>query len=213
MRSLPVIISGLLLGLFGVLGAAMVGVSHEFTAERIAHSEREALLELLHALVPPETADNDLANDVIEVTAPDQLGAATTRVYRARRGGEPVAAVFSPVVTQGYSGAIQLIVAVRADGSLAGVRVLSHHETPGLGDKIEPERSDWIRAFDGRSLEDPAPSRWKVKRDGGVFDQFTGATITPRAVVRGVRATLEYYAQNGQRLFETALPANGGAHE
>jgi electron transport complex protein RnfG len=134
------------------------------------------------------------------------LGAEATRVYRGRLGGQPVAAVLSPVVTQGYSGPIQLIVAIRFDGSLAGVRVLSHRETPGLGDKIEIERTDWIRSFDGKSLLDPAPAAWQVKRDGGDFDQFTGATITPRAIVRGVRGSLEYFDEHKHLLFEGGQP-------
>ncbi|HPQ24225.1 MAG TPA: electron transport complex subunit RsxG [Gammaproteobacteria bacterium] len=203
MRSLPILMSGLLLGLFGVIGAGLVGLSYEGTAERIARNEREALLQQLQVMVPAQQIDNDMLNDVIDVSAPAELGAPETRVYRARHGGVPVATVFSPVVAQGYNGSIRLIVAIRYDGSLAGVRVLTHHETPGLGDKIEIERTDWIRGFDGKSLSDPSPSGWKVKRDGGVFDQFTGATITPRAIVRGVKASLDYFAANKTRLFET----------
>ena len=205
MRSLPILMSGLLLGLFGVIGAGLVGLSYESTAERIARNEREALLQQLQVMVPAQQIDNDMRNDVIDVSAPADLGAARTRVYRARHAGAPVAAVLSPVVTQGYSGSIQLIVAIRYDGSLAGVRALTHHETPGLGDKIEIERTDWIRSFDGKSLSDPAPSGWKVKRDGGVFDQFTGATVTPRAVVRGVKGALEYFNEHAEQLF--AAPA------
>jgi len=201
MRNLPVLVSGVLLGLFGVLGAALVGFSYESTAERIARNEREALQAQLQILVPEQQIDNDMLNDVIEVKAPEALGAPMTRVYRARQGGQPVAAVLSPVIAQGYSGAIRLIVAIRFDGTLAGVRVLGHRETPGLGDKIEVERSDWILDFTGKSLLDPAPSRWKVKRDGGAFDQFTGATVTPRAVVRGVKSSLDWYTQHRLALF------------
>jgi len=214
MRNLPILISGVLLGLFGVLGAGLVGLSHEGTAERIARNEREALLQQLQVLVPAQQIDNDMLVDVIEVSAPEWLGAEVTRVYRGRRGEQPVAAVLSPVVTQGYSGPIRLIVAIRFDGSLAGVRVLSHRETPGLGDKIEIERTAWILSFDGKSLLDPAPSAWQVKRDGGDFDQFTGATITPRAIVRGVRDSLEYFGEHKLQLFESgqgqAGTANGG---
>jgi electron transport complex protein RnfG len=213
MRSLPVILSGLLLGLFGVLGAGLVGLSHEGTAERIARNEREALLDRLERLVPADQIDNDMLSDVIDVSAPESLGAESTRVYRGRRGSEPVVAVLSPVVTQGYSGPIQLIVAIRRDGRLSGVRVLTHRETPGLGDKIEIERSDWVLGFDGKSLLQPPASEWKVRRDGGVFDQFTGATVTPRAVVRGVRASLEYFAAHRERLFDTDPPQEHKGHE
>lgn len=198
---LPVLISGLLLGAFGVLGAGLVGLSYEGTAARIAHNERESLARQLRVLVPADQSDNDMLSDVTRVTAPTELGAESTLVYRARRAGEPAALVLSPVITQGYSGAIRLIVAVRSDGRLAGARVLGHRETPGLGDKIEIERSDWILTFDGRSQDDPPAAGWKVRRDGGVFDQFTGATITPRAVVRGVKAALDYAVAHHDELF------------
>lgn len=213
MRNLPILISGVLLGLFGVLGAGLVGLSHEGTAARIASNEREALLQQLHLLVPAQQIDNDMLNDVIEVSAPDALGSEVTRVYRGRLDGEPVAAVLSPVVAQGYSGPIRLIVAIRFGGKLSGVRVLSHRETPGLGDKIEVERSDWILGFTGKSLLEPAPADWQVKRDGGQFDQFTGATITPRAIVRGVRNSLGYFGENRLSLFETGQPQTETGNE
>ncbi len=201
---LPILISGLLLGLFGVLGAGLVGLSHEGTAERIAQNEREALLRQIHILVPREQVDNDMLADVIEISAPEALGAAKTRVHLGRKDGQPVAAVLSPVSTPGYAGPIQLIVAIHVDGTLAGVRVLSHRETPGLGDKIEVERSDWIKGFDGKSLLDPPAAAWQVKRDGGEFDQFTGATITPRTIVRGVKAALLYFDEQKLLLFGEA---------
>ncbi len=201
MRNLPILMSGVLLGLFGILGAALVGVSYEGTAEQIAHNEREALLQQLEVLVPGKSIDNDILNDVVQISAPETVGAESTQVHLARLGDKPVAAVFSPVVMQGYSGPIRLIVAVRYDGTVSGVRVLSHRETPGLGDKIEIERTDWITGFDGKSLLDPAAEQWRVKRDGGVFDQFTGATVTPRAVVKGVRQTLAYFNEHKLQLF------------
>ncbi|NCC28094.1 MAG: RnfABCDGE type electron transport complex subunit G, partial [Gammaproteobacteria bacterium] len=107
-----------------------------------------------------------------------------------------------PVVPDGYAGPIQLLVSVLRDGSVGGVRVLFHHETPGLGDKIEERKSDWVLSFDGKSLSNPTPERWAVKRDGGEFDQFTGATITPRAIVHAVKNTLIYVQQQGDALFE-----------
>jgi len=209
LHGLPILISGALLGVFGIIGAGLVGLSHELTAERIADNERRALLQQIEVLVPPQQVDNDMLTDVVEVAAPELLGTAATLVYRGRRDGQPVAAVLSPVVTQGYSGAIRLIVAIRFDGTLTGVRVLSHRETPGLGDKIEVDRSDWITRFAGKSLLDPAASGWQVKRDGGEFDQFTGATVTPRAVVAGVRSALEYFAANRLALFDAPAPQEG----
>ena len=191
-RLTPVIAAALLLGAFGVLGSGLVALTHLGTAEQIARNERAALLRVVRQLVPPGRVDNQLLTDTTKVQAPEALGAEETTVYLGRQGGEPAVAVFSPVVARGYGGPIRLIVAVNADGSLGGVRVLAHKETPGLGDKIEADRSDWIHGFEGRSLSDPVESRWAVKRDGGAFDQFTGATITPRAVVRAVHDTLQY---------------------
>lgn len=205
-RSLPVLISGALLGLFGVVGAGLVGLSHDVTETRIAQNERDALLQRLQVLVPLDSIDNDLLTDTTEVSDPELLGTNVTRIHRGRRGDEPVAVVMNPVVTQGYSGSIKLIVAINRDGTLGGVRVLSHRETPGLGDKIEPQRSDWINGFAGKSLLNPVDSAWKVKRDGGVFDQFTGATITPRAIVQGVRNSLIYFNDHKLDLFAVGEP-------
>ncbi len=198
--------SALLLGLFAVVGTGVVALTHTLTHERILANERAVLERALHAVMPPEAHDNDLLADRIEVLAPDLLGTADpVPVYRARRGGRPVGVVLTPVAPDGYNGRIRLIVGIYADGTVSGVRVLSHHETPGLGDAIEAEKSDWILGFTGRSLGDPPPERWRVRRDGGDFDQLTGATITPRAVVKAVRNTLIYFRNHRDELF--AAPA------
>lgn len=202
MNNRQILLTALLLFLFAAIGTALVAFTFANTQARIAANERAALLRNLHVLVPPETHDNDIFNDIIEVTDPDLLGtSAPVAVYRARKEGWPVAAVLTPVAPDGYSGAIRLLVGIKLDGTLAGVRVVSHRETPGLGDPIEAQRSDWILGFTGRSLGNPAPQRWAVKRDGGDFDQFTGATITPRAVVKAVKKALIYFDRNHQRLF------------
>ncbi|MEJ2577289.1 MAG: electron transport complex subunit RsxG [Gammaproteobacteria bacterium] len=194
------IAAGLLTG-FGIAGAGLVAVTQQGTAERIAQNEREALLANIAKILPADVANNDLLADTVTVSAPQQLGARQTTVYRGRRDGEPSAAVFSAVEAGGYAGPIRLIVGVRADGTLGGVRVLSHRETPGLGDRIEESRSDWVAGFDGKSLTNPPAEDWKVKRDGGEFDQFTGATVTPRAVVKAVKQTLEYAREHWGELF------------
>ncbi len=197
-----VLTSALLLALFGVVGATLVAITYSATAERIEANHREALLKRLNALVPPTNYDNDMVSDTIRIDDPElnpKRHPAT--VYRARRMGRPEAAVFSVVAPDGYNGAIQLLVAIRHDGTLIGVRVVSHHETPGLGDNIEERKSEWIHGFDGRSLTNPPEERWKVKKDGGVFDQFTGATITPRAVVKAVYKTLKYFDRHRREIF------------
>lgn len=200
----PALVGGLLLGLFGVLGSALVALTWMNTAARIAQNEHDALLRQLTTLIPANEIDNHMLADSHLVHAPTHLGAAETTVYTGRRDGKIIAVVLSPVVApNGYNGAIRLIVGIRVDGSLAGVRVLSHKETPGLGDKIEPERNDWITRFAGQSLRAPAPAQWKVKRDGGNFDQFTGATITPRAVVLAVKRALEWTQAHHAELFDT----------
>jgi len=205
MRNL--LVSAALLAAFAVTSTGLVVFTHTATAERIAAAERQVLVQKLHALVPPTRHDNDLLADRIEVRDPELLGtAAPVSVYRARVGGKPAALILTVVAPDGYSGEIQLLVAVNADGSVAGVRVTAHRETPGLGDRIEVERSDWITRFDGRSLTDPAGDGWAVKKDGGVFDQFTGATITPRAVVNAVRNALRFVERHHTELFATAPP-------
>ncbi|MFW6258054.1 MAG: RnfABCDGE type electron transport complex subunit G, partial [Halochromatium sp.] len=131
---------------------------------------------------------------------------------RVRDGEEPVALILEPIVPDGYAGPIKLLVSVLRDGTLGGVRVIEHHETPGLGDKIEERKDDWIvEQFEGRSLGEPPLEQWKVKRDGGVFDQFTGATITPRSVVNAVKGTLLFVQRHGETLY--ARPAEGQPKE
>ena len=192
--------SAIALGLFGILGATLVAVTWSLTAERIAYNERQAFLRNVYKLVPRDRISNDLLQDVITIRDP-RLSPEPLQVYRAREGDRPLAVVYSPIQTPGYAGPIRLMVAVLADGTLGGVRVLAHAETPGLGDRIDEQKSDWILSFAGKSLGDPPLEKWKVKKDGGVFDQFTGATITPRKVVDAVRRTLLHFRAHRNELF------------
>ena len=192
-----------LLMLFAVLGAALVGETYDSTFEIIKRNEQEVLLRKLNTILPATSYDNDLLKDQVDLPADPLLGSTqTSKAYRAYSKGKPVAIVLSPVAPNGYSGSIELLVGINYDGTLAGVRVVKHHETPGLGDAIEAERSDWILGFAGKSLKNPSPKKWKVKRDGGAFDQFTGATITPRAVVKAVKSALVYFNTHRKQLFE-----------
>lgn len=197
--------AGILAG-FAMFGALLVAVTWESTEERIAANERAFLLRSLADVLPEDGYDNAVHDDVITVTDRALLGTpAPVSVYRARLRHRPVAVVMTPVAPGGYSGPIKLLVGVLADGSVSGVRVVAHRETPGLGDKIDIERNDWILGFDGRRLGAPPRERWAVRRDGGVFDQFTGATITARAVVSAVRDALLYFEAHRDELF--AAPA------
>ena len=197
-----ILISGLFLWLFAVAGTTLVALTEFGTREPILENERIVLLRNLNALLPQQQLDNDIANDVLEVPADSLLGTETTSlVYRARKQGKPVAAIFSSIAPEGYSGKIHLLVGIYTDGRIAGVRVIKHSETPGLGDAIEIRKSPWISGFDNKSLSRPTQKGWQVKRDGGEFDQFTGATITPRAVISAVRNTLLYYRENADMIF------------
>lgn len=196
------LITAAILLLFALVGTAMVAYTYDSTREQIAANERATLLRKLHRLIPPESHDNALLQDTLQVQNRTLLGTTDpVTVYRARRHGEPVAVVIAAVAPDGYSGSIRLLVGINVDGSLGGVRVVSHRETPGLGDAIEEERSDWILGFSGKSLQNPPLENWAVKKDGGAFDQLTGATITPRAVVKAVRQALLYYRDHKDALF------------
>lgn len=203
-RHRRIITTAVLLMLFATAGAALVGLTYDNTAEIIQHNHQLTLLRQLNTLVPADKYDNHLLDDTLNIAADPLLGTSeTSLVYRARKQNTPVAVVLAPIASGGYNGSINLLVGIYADGTLAGVRVVQHRETPGLGDAVEADRSDWITHFTGKSLNDPTAKHWKVKRDGGDFDQFTGATITPRAVVKAVHSALLYFQQHRETLFAT----------
>lgn len=201
MKYRQIIITGTILFLFATFGTLLVAYTFDATKEQIALNERETLLRKLHQLVPANSHDNILLEDTLSVQHALLGTDKPVTVYRARKAGQPVALVLSPIAPDGYSGIIKLLVGINTDGKLTGVRVVAHRETPGLGDGIEEERSNWIFGFDSRSLGDPVLNRWRVKRDGGDFDQLTGATITPRAIVKAVRQCLLYFQQHQAMLF------------
>jgi electron transport complex protein RnfG len=203
MSSRQILLSGLFLCLFAIAGTTFVAVTENLAREQIVENERRVLLRNLHALLPEHKLDNDIVTDTLRIPASALLGNdEPSLVYRARYQGDPVAAIFNSIAPNGYSGKIHLLVGIYFDGSIAGVRALKHSETPGLGDAIEIRKSDWVLDFDGKSLGNPPPAQWLVKRDKGVYDQFTGATITPRAIVQAVKNTLLYYEQNAGTIFQ-----------
>lgn len=200
--------NAVILALFAVVGTALVGLTEEGTRDRIAQNERQELLARLAQVVPAAIHDNDLLQDQLEVNVPDLGDGKPITVYRARMAGQPAAAVLSVIAPDGYAGPIKLLVGIDVAGRITGVRVVAHKETPGLGDNIELSKSNWVLGFDGKSLEDPTPDKWKVKKDGGVFDQFTGATITPRIVTRTVFRTLDFFQTHRDELFAQETPAS-----
>lgn len=197
------IISAIVLSLFAVVGTFFVSYTFDNTVDRINENKRLALLKAFHVLIPPTAHDNDIFNDIITVQNKELLGSKkTVNIYRARKNNRPVAVIINSLAPDGYSGDIELLVAINYDGVLAGVRVVHHKETPGLGDAIEENRSDWITKFKNKSLLNPDKKGWGVKRDGGEFDQFTGATISPRAIVKAVYKTLLFYKDHQDTLYE-----------
>mgnify|MGYP000034593847 FL=1 len=196
---------GLMLALFAIGATSLVSLTEANTRDKILDNERQTLLAAINALVDSSEYDNDILTDTLLIPGVRQLGTKDfTKVYRARKDSRPIAAVFTSIAPNGYNGKIKLLVGVYSDGTLAGVRVIKHKETPGLGDKIDVKKADWILKFKGLSLTNPSESRWKVKKDGGEFDQFTGATITPRAIVTAVKKALQYFDKNHDELFKEA---------
>lgn len=192
--------AGLQLGLAALVATVLLAGTYLLTRDRIAAAEQRARTQALEVVLPPARYDNDLLADTVNVQAPAWLGLENTRVHRATLAGQPSALVFEAEAPDGYGGPIRLLLAVDAEGRVLGVRVTRHRETPGLGDDIEAARSDWISRFTGRAMGDPPEAGWAVRKDGGDFDQFAGATVTPRAVVRAVHRALGFVARHGDEI-------------
>ncbi len=209
--------NSLTLAAFALVTAGTLALTNLGTQERIASAERAAQQRALYEIVPLSEHDNDLLSDTLEVpqSAWASLGLTNSerKIHRARKSGTTIALIIPATAPDGYSGNIDMIVGVRRDGSVAGVRITLHKETPGLGDKIELKKHQWILSFNDKSLQIPVLEEWKVKKDGGVFDQFAGATITPRAVVNQVRRVLEFVAANQHNLFNDADASTGQGAE
>ena len=201
--------NALVLGLFAIATVGLVAVLQQATAERIANAEREAQVRALSEILPQDSYDNHLLDNSIQLHDPLLGSKSPQTAYIALKDGKPSAVILRATAPDGYSGAIHLLIGIHADGRLAGVRVLGHRETPGLGDKIELAKSAWIRSFDGKSLSNPSEEGWAVKKDRGEFDQFAGATITPRAVVKAVHKVLQYFDANQEQLFAAQVKSNG----
>ena len=195
--------NSVLLAIFAVCTTLLIAGTYLSTRDQIALEKRRAEEKALLQIVPRERHDNSMLDETLPV-GPESKGLGlkeNKRIYIARQGDEIVAAIIPARAPDGYTGAIDLIVGVNVDGSIAGVRALAHKETPGLGDKVDFKKSDWVLGFNGRSLENPELAGWAVQKDKGVFDQFTGATITPRAVVAATLRVLQFAQANHAALF------------
>lgn len=193
--------AGGLLVLFAVIATAMLATTFDITRSEITRNEQQAQRALIAQVMPATLHDNDLLEAGSSLAPDDMLGTRNvSHAWIARKQGQATGVVLEAIAPDGYSGEIALLIGISADGRITGVRVTAHKETPGLGDYIEIAKSRWITQFDGKSLTDPADPGWKVQRDGGRFDARTGATITPRAVVKAVNGALHYFVRHRSRL-------------
>ncbi|AJE20978.1 electron transport complex subunit RsxG [Azotobacter chroococcum] len=203
--------NSLVLGLFAVVTVGGVTLLQWGTADRIQAAERQAQSRALGEILPAGSYDNDLLASSILLDEPQLGHRGPQPAHLARKDGQTTAVILRVTAPDGYSGAIHLLIGIQADGRLAGVRVIGHRETPGLGDRIELAKAPWIRSFEGKSLENPAESGWAVKKDGGDFDQFSGATVTPRAVVKAAHQALQYFQANKATLLNAQLSERQGS--
>jgi electron transport complex protein RnfG len=192
----------MVLAAFALVGTTLLALTYSATKDNIAASEKKAKLALIAQILPTALYDNDIIRNAVEQPPVAELGTSEpTLVYRALKDGKFVAAVFEIIAPDGYAGKIKLLVAIKVNGEVSGVRVVTHKETPGLGDYIEIARSNWIKIFDGTSLDKHESKEWNVKKDGGQFDYMTGATITPRAVIKAVHKALVWFSPNREKIF------------
>jgi len=194
--------TALILALLAAICAGLVAATYRGTAQRIADNEQAFLEASLKPVLEGIQYDGQLSDSTITIPAPHDLpGNEAATIYRVFADGEPIAALFVVSARDGYAGPIKLLIGVDSNGVLTRARVLEHRETPGMGDLIESSKSDWIEQFNKRSLASPTEDRWLIKRDGGDFDQLTGASITPRAVVKAIKETLLYFETHRDSVF------------
>jgi len=189
------------LGIFAVLTAGLIAITHQLTDHTIKDNILGAQIAAFNEILPANLYDNDLTKDIAVLPADPLLGSEEgIKIHIARKNGDVTGIIFETIAPRGYNGNLDMLVAIDKNSVVTGSRVISHKETPGLGDKVDLKKSKWILSFANKSLTNPPLKGWKVKKDGGSFDQFTGATITPRAVVRAVKNTLIYFEQHQDTL-------------
>lgn len=198
----PVWSAGLILAVIAAVCTSLVALTYSGTKDRIVANEQAWLEQSLKPALAGVEYDNNLIETTLTIALPHELpGNEPVLVYRALFNNEPVAALFVVTALDGFSGSIKLLIGIEAEGTATAVRVLKHHETPGLGDFIDSTKSDWIEQFEDRSLSDPDRLLWALSRDGGEFDQVTGASITSRAVLKAIKETLLYFEANRESVF------------
>lgn len=199
--------SSLVLVLFAIASTALVTITFALTKDQIAYQQQQQLLSTLNQVVPKAQHDNELYKACILVKNQEALGSEQPMpIYLASLNGKHSGAAIEAIAPDGYSGEIKIIVGVDSEAMVTGVRVLSHQETPGLGDKIDIRITRWVDAFLGKTVDNLEDKSWAVQKDGGQFDQFTGATITPRAVVKAVKRAVWFYKTHQDEL--QTLPLN-----
>nr|WP_320137046.1 electron transport complex subunit RsxG [uncultured Amphritea sp.] len=201
--------SALGLSIFAVITSGAIALTQVYTKDQIRVNEQEARAKALYQIVPKESIDNNLLEDTVTINEPALTGSdQPVDIFRARRDGRVTTIIIPVTAPDGYTGNIDMIVGINADESVAGVRVLAHKETPGLGDKVELKKSNWLHSFDGQRYDGKNDPTWAVKKDGGRFDQFTGATITPRAVVNATGRAIHYFREHKAALLDNNADLN-----
>ena len=202
-----VIKGGVTLAAMAAICTLLVAATYQLTADRIAANERAWLERSLEPALSGVFFEGSVTESKVVIPPPHDLpGNDTAIVYRVFAEEAPVAALFAVTARDGYAGSIRILVGVGIDGTVTGVRIVEHRETPGLGDRIDQSRSDWVYQFDGRSLGNPVKANWLLEVDGGEFDQLTGASVTPRAVIKAIRDTLIYFDAHRDEIF--TMPAS-----
>ncbi|EKK7176869.1 electron transport complex subunit RsxG [Vibrio alginolyticus] len=201
--------NGLTLAIFACATTGLVALTQYLTKDQIKVQEQKQLLSVLNQVIPENMHDNALTQACTMVTSPDLGTLRAMAAYLATKNGEPTAIAIESIAPDGYNGEIKVITGIDNQGNILGTRVLNHQETPGLGDKIDLRVTDWILSFTGKQVTENNWNSWKVRKDGGDFDQFTGATITPRAVVKVVRNTVNYVNQSREDILNQPLGCEG----
>ncbi len=199
--------SGVTLAVIAAICTALVALTYRLTAERIVANEQAWLERSLQPALSGLFYDSGVTESKIIIPPPHELpGSETAIIYRVYAEDAPVAALFIVSARDGYAGPIRILAGIDTMGVVTGVHVLEHSETPGLGDRVESTKSDWVKQFNGRSLLDPEPTGWAIKGDGGQFDQLTGASVTPRAIIKAIKETLLYFEAHSEEIFAAAIP-------